>query len=191
MFQLEEAMWSDPSDFMENACKDLPSEHCTKATGNLWQGGGCGPLCRGAARVCRRGRVSPKLNYNIKDNPGHPWTHFPLLSWWPVPENQNWRSVISSLNRSIQRITPFGMVWFGHRFWYENSGEQAFTEQQLAELKKVKCCRRICRTPEEVIFPLYRWVWLGCCATMQKTSARFSLSPSRYIHMTKVVQQYL
>ena len=35
MFQLEEAMWSDPSDFMENACKDLPSEHCTKATGNL------------------------------------------------------------------------------------------------------------------------------------------------------------
>ena len=30
-------------------------------------------------------------------------------------------------------------VWiFEHRFWYENSGEQAFTEPQLTELKKVK-----------------------------------------------------
>ena len=83
------------------------------------------------------------------------------------------------------------MVWFGHRFWYENSGEQAFTEQQLAELKKVKCCKEIRRTQEEVIFPLSRWVWPGCCATMQKTSARFSLLPSRYIHMTIVVQKYL
>ena len=35
MFQLEEAMWSVPSDIMENACKDFPSEHCTKASGNL------------------------------------------------------------------------------------------------------------------------------------------------------------
>ena len=31
---------------------------------------------------------------SIKDTSGHSRTHFSLLSWWPVPEAQNWWSVI-------------------------------------------------------------------------------------------------
>jgi len=42
------------------------------------------------------------------------------------------------------------------RFWYENSGEQAFTAGQLGEVKKVSLARVLCDNVEdmEVIQPL-------------------------------------
>ena len=54
---------------------------------------------------------------NITDMSGHSGTHFSLLSWWPVPEAQNWRSVIQfrsifdkyPIGHSFNLSTGFGM----------------------------------------------------------------------------------
>ena len=52
------------------------------------------------------------------------------------------------------------------RFWYENSGEQAFTAGQLGEVKKVSLARVLCDNVEdmEVIQPLAMQVGLPALA---------------------------